>query len=137
MKRNQILNALHRERHTNRDTDRAHGQKLDYSFDTHRPVWPNPLVRRQTDHLRFVEKKLTGTAFARIHRKLSDRLTEQLRDWAPAHVVRDIEGVNVHHFARIIHGAGGSRSRAFNLVLCGDHTLLEEYRRRVTKSKIS
>jgi hypothetical protein len=57
------------------------------AFDAHWAVWTDPLAGRQTDHLWLVEEQVPRTSLARIHRELSDGLSEQFRDVTPAHVI--------------------------------------------------
>ncbi|HSU65636.1 MAG TPA: hypothetical protein VLJ39_02085, partial [Tepidisphaeraceae bacterium] len=50
-------------------------------------VRPNPLQRRQPDHLRPVKEQVPRTAFARVHHELRHRLAEQLPHRLALHVV--------------------------------------------------
>ena len=101
MERDQFLDVVHREGHAHRDADGADGQQFDDAFHAHRPERPDAFHRRQADHLRLVEEKLTRTALAGIHGKLRHRLAEQFLDRLAGRVIGHVKGVDVNHLAGV------------------------------------
>src|SRR5437762_529781 len=120
----QVFDSAHLERNAHRDAKGSYGEQLDHPFHPDWTVRPDPLQRREPDHLRAIKEQMPRTAFARIDDKLGYGLAEQLPDRLPYHLIGDVEGVNVNDFAGVLleFGQRGLPFQIFRLSDGSNHT---------------
>src|SRR5262249_23715720 len=83
------------------DAHRADRKQLDDTLEFHRPVRTDSLDRRQSDHLRLVEKVMTRMPPARIELEWDHLLSKQMLDWLTRQVVGHIVGIDIDHLSSV------------------------------------
>src|SRR5205085_6067650 len=95
------------ERNAHADADRADRQHLDGSLHANRAMRAETFAGGETDHLWAIKGEVAWVALAGIDRELRDLLAKQAADRFAAHIVRDVERVNVNSPPAIIRLAHG------------------------------